>query len=379
MDSLTQAIVSLYESERFYAEIILQMDRIISKRVPTAGVCIKDRVQLYVNPDYFESKTLKERVGLLKHECQHILNDHIARSKEAAPDVYAEQKDAAGNIIAQMKHKVINIAADCAINPGIPNLPEGGVFPKHFDLRDGETLEWYLKELKQNDKCKQLTEYDEHSLWAESEGEKEELKQKIRQAVNKAAEKARGAGRMTAEDELLVSKLNKATRNWKQEFRRFAARVMEVTMDTSKKKRNRRYGVTFPGHIKVERLRIGVAVDTSGSMSDESINQAMAEIGNMAKYAEVVVVEADTEIKNAYIYDPKKKYKVKGRGGTAYQPAFDHFNKEEVDGVIYIGDMDCFDREEIKKPKYPVLWAVIGQQKPPVEWGSQITIEVNEK
>jgi predicted metal-dependent peptidase len=103
----------------------------------------------------------------------------------------------------------------------------------------------------------------------------------------------------------------------------------------------------------------------------------MAEIGNIAKYATITVVEADSEVKNSYVYDPKKTYTVKGRGGTAYQPAFDWFNKQkEIDGVIYLGDMDCFDLEEIKKPKYPVLWAIIGDQNPPVAWGSKTKIEI---
>jgi len=87
----------------------------------------------------------------------------------------------------------------------------------------------------------------------------------------------------------------------------------------------------------------------------------MSEIGQIAKYAKVTVVEADAEIKNSYEYNPKKKYKVAGRGGTAYKPAFDFFNKKEnqVDGMIYFGDMDCFDTEKLVKPRYPVLWAIV--------------------
>jgi predicted metal-dependent peptidase len=67
---------------------------------------------------------------------------------------------------------------------------------------------------------------------------------------------------------------------------------------------------------------------------------------------------------------------VKGRGGTAYQPAFDFFNKIEIDGMIYFGDMDCFDTEEIKKPKYPVMWAIVGNQAPPADFGYKTKIEL---
>lgn len=377
-NSLSSAIVRMFESERFYAELIIGMDRIISKRVPTAGVCIKGRVQLYVNPDFFDSLSPDEQVAILKHECQHILNDHISRSKTLAPEVYnGEKKDAIDNMISGMKHKRINIAADLSINSGITHLPEGAMQAELFKLERGETLEWYLENLKDNKELEKMSEFDEHSLWAESEGSKEELREKLKQHINKAAQNARGAGRLTAEEEMLVDKLNYKARDWKGDLRNFAARNLETMLESSKKKRNRRYGILYPGHVKVETLHIGVAIDTSGSISDEALNQFFAEIGNIAKYAKVTVVEADSEVKASYIYDPRKTYKASGRGGTAYQPAFDYFTKEtDVDGVIYLGDGDCFDSEEIKKPKYPVIWAMVGTQAPPAKFGSVTRIEV---
>lgn len=378
-DLLTQAIVRLFDEERFYAELVLQMDRIISKRVPTAGVCIKERVQLYVNMDFFSTLTHKEQVAVLKHECMHILNDHIPRGKELAPDVYAKTEDCVDRMINDAKHKLMNVAADCSINPGIPNISEDCVLPSQFKLKNGELFEWYVEHLKDNEALKGLTEYDGHSLWAESDGSKEELKEKLRRAVNDAAKRTKQAGKMTPENELMVDRLNYKPKDWKSDLRRFAARAIETAVTTSKKKRNRRYGITFPGYVKEEVLHIGVALDTSGSISDEALCQFMAEVGNIAKYATVTVVEADCEVKDSYLFDPKKTYKVKGRGGTAYQPAFDYFNKNtDVDGVIYFGDMDCFD-EKINKPKYPVLWAIVGDQKPPADWGSKTKVEVTRK
>lgn len=376
-DQLSQAIVRLYDEERFYAELVLQMDRIISKRIPTAGVCIKNRIQLHVNPEFFESLSPKEQVAVLKHECKHILNNHIPRGKELDPSIYEKSKDVVDSLINAEKHQVINIAADCSINPGIPFLPETGMFPKRFDLVDGETMEWYVEQLKKSDKLKNMTGVDGHELWAESEGDKDVLREKIRQAVNESANKTRGAGKMSADDELLVDRLNYKARDWKADLKRFAARAIETAVTSSRKKRNRRYGIMYPGSVKEELLHIGVALDTSGSVSDEALCQFMAEVAQIAKYATVTVVEADSEVKTSYLFDPKKTYSVKGRGGTAYQPALNFFTKEtEVDGVIYFGDMDCSD-EKLVKPKYPVLWAIIGNQEPPASWGSRTKVEIS--
>jgi predicted metal-dependent peptidase len=374
-DAVSQAIVYLFEKEMFYAEIIASMKRISTTQIPTAGVCIRDYIELHINHEWFETMPVEQRAAILKHECEHILRDHIPRAKELAPDVYGKSKDQIEGIINQQKHKTMNIAMDCAINYTVNDLPDGGMYPKTFDLPDGETFEWYLEHMKDNEKAKEMMEFDDHSLWAESEGDKEVLKEKIKQAVNKAADKTRAAGRMTSDNEHAVSKLNTNTVNWKNQLSRFVARTIEVKLESSKKKRNRRYGIAIPGTVKTEELHIGVAIDTSGSVSDQALNQFMAEIGNIAKYAKVTVVEADSSVKNHYIFDPKKTYKVKGRGGTAYQPAFTWFTEEsDVDAVIYFGDMDSSDKAE--KPKYPVLWAIVGNQDPPADFGSQIRIKV---
>lgn len=381
-DTISQAIVNLFESERFYAELVCQMRRFITDKIPTAGVCIRDQVELHINPEFFESLTLDERVATLKHECEHILRGHISRAKELAPEVYTQKKDdkIEDAILNSMKHKTLNVSMDCAINGIMKNLPKQGVFPEQFNLKNGETMEWYLEQLKDNEKAKELMQFDDHALWSESDEDKEILKEKIRQAVNKAAKATRAAGRMTADQELLVAELNKNVVNWRQQLKRFAARTIDTRLDSSKKKRNRRYGVIVPGTVKTESLHIGVAIDTSGSVSDESLKQFMSEIGNIAKYAKVTVVEADAEIKNSYEYNPKKKYKISGRGGTAYKPAFDFFNDKAnaVDAMIYFGDMYCFDTEKLIKPKYPVLWAIVGTQNPPADFGAQIHIEVKE-
>lgn len=375
-DSIYEAVVYLYDKERFYAELLSNMTRVLTKSVPVAGVCVKDRIELHINLDTFSPLTVQERAAVLKHECEHILRDHISRGKKYSPETYAKSKDPLDGLLNNARHRVINIAADMAINGGVRDLPEGAVYAHEFNLPPGETMEWYAGNLKDHPKLKDLTHFDDHSLWDESTETKDIIKEKIRKLVTAAAAKARAAGRLSGEHELLVNELNSAKVDWRSQLRRFVARSNEIKIESSKKKRNRRYGIRFPGDVKIETLHIGVAVDTSGSTSDEDLTQFMSEIHRISKFARVTVVEADTTIKNAYVYDPKKKYKVKGRGGTAYKPAFDYFNDlGDIDGMIYFGDMDCFDTEEILKPKYRVLWVIVGHQEPPAKFGAKIYIK----
>jgi predicted metal-dependent peptidase len=384
-NAVSQAIVKLFESERFYAEIVASMKRIISAKVPTAGVCIKNNIELHINPEWFSSRTPEERVAVLKHECEHLLRDHIPRFKQLAPEVFNNSKDIVDNMVSGLKFRSMNIGADMAINGNMKDLPKEGIFPQNFNLPAGETFEWYMSQLKGDKKQQQRIKgmgegtFDPHAIWRESEDGKEIIKEKIRKAVNQAAQKTRAAGRMTAEHELLVAQLNPPSISWKQQLRRFVAKSIEIKVRESKKKRNRRYGVMYPGQVKEEVLVLGIAKDTSGSVNDEVLAQFDSEIAQIAKYAEVWVVDADTEIKQAYKYEPKKRKPNKGRGGTAYQPVFDYYNDKknvQIDGLIYFGDMDCFDTEQIKKPKYPVLWAIVGSQEPPAKFGGKIYVKV---
>lgn len=377
-DALQKALVRLYEDELFYAELIMQMDRIITTSVPTAGVCIKDKIQLHINPTYFASLSDLEQVALLKHECKHITNDHIPRMKELAPDVYSKKvKEVKQHIKNNFMHQRLNIAADLAINPGIPNLPAHAQYPKNYNFPPNETMEHYAALLGNEDEISKAL--DDHSLWEEGEGSTEEMKSKSKAAINVAGMKAKNAGKLSAEHQLLIDRLNYKAKDWKADLRRFAAKTIETTIEQSKKKRNRRYGIMYPGVVKIEELHLGVAIDTSGSISDEALCQFMAEIAQIAKNAKITIVEADSEVKNTYEFDPKKTYSVKGRGGTAYQPAFDWFtNETNVDGVIYFGDMDTFN-ETLIKPKYPVLWAIIGNQMPPANWGASTKVVITTK
>jgi predicted metal-dependent peptidase len=376
-DSVTQAIVSLFQKEMFYAELITQMRRIINPELHAfAGVCIKDQIELHINPTMFSELPIEQRVAVLRHECEHILRGHIPRMKEAAPEVFEKNRDVVDQIINGQKFKILNISADCAINGNMQDFPKCGVFPKNFDLPNGETFEWYLNALKDNEKMKYMTEFDGHELWAESDTkDKEVLKEKIRQAVTKAAKRTRAAGRMTAENELLIENLNPPTISWQQQLKRFVAHSMTSHVEESRKKRNRRYGIVFPGQIKIEDLHIGVAADSSGSVSNEAYTQFISEIQDIAKYAKVTFIDADCEVKEARVWKKSDAKTRKGSGGTAYQPAFDYFNKiKDLDAVLYFGDMDSSDTP--KKPKYPVLWCVIGDQTPPGNFGSCIEVKI---
>ena len=124
-------------------------------------------------------------------------------------------------------------------------------------------------------------------------------------------------------------------------------------------------------------------MDSSGSVGNEELTQFHAEMVRLHNMGiDLTIIECDANVNAVYKFDPKKEFKVHGRGGTAFKPIFDYIDKEklETDGLIYFTDGACWG-EDIKKPKYPVLWALT----PPfnldnsIQFGAKTKVEVKKR
>ena len=146
--SFEDAYINLMSSDKyiqqsFYSFIIAKMKIDITTKVPTAGAGFYNNTyNLLVNPFFFDTLSLEERISILIHECQHVINQHIFRKGER-------------------EHKLFNIAADIAINQFIDNIPKEGMFPSTFDFPEHQTAEQYYSLLKKEQE-KQQKEKDEY-------------------------------------------------------------------------------------------------------------------------------------------------------------------------------------------------------------------------
>jgi predicted metal-dependent peptidase len=172
-------------------------------------------------------------------------------------------------------------------------------------------------------------------------------------------------------------------RNWKKELRSFLSKSAGTEIEFSKKLRNRRYGLLYPGKKRKPKLNLAVLVDSSGSMYNELLSQIFSEIKkiNESFPMDITVIQCDTEVNSIEKYDPKKKITVNGRGGTSFAPAFKAAEELSPDAVIYFTDGDNFDKDEVKKPRYPVLWALPKECMDTLKynWGKRVPIEINKK
>lgn len=204
------------------------------------------------------------------------------------------------------------------------------------------------------------TPLDAHEAWASGSDNKEMAHEKIKDMVQKAIHKVtdKSQGYMPGWLKGLVDEcIDHKTITWRSELRRFYGYREFSHFISTRKRLNRRFGITQPGYKVKRKAHFLVAVDSSGSVSDEEFAKFWAEIGKMsASGIGITYVECDADITHVTEY---KKNQAKGKGikrygygGTDFRPVFKFAEqktytnaaketfrlKDGIDGIIYCTD-----------------------------------------
>ena len=375
---ISKAVIALLKTKPFYAHFITSMQVYEDSNVPTAGVNVQQKINLYVNPDFWETLPLNHQIGVLEHEVNHILYNHISRGE-------------------QLNKAAHNIATDVAINGyiGVNSLPDTALFPEKLRMKKYQTSEFYYNFLiKHSRQCKwglktasaasngkggQRGTLDDHGLWDKGNKDEDYVKEKIRNVVNRVCDvldsEGKGIGSLPANIQEIIKKLRKKPMDWRLILRRFLHHATLPITVSSRKRRNRRFGIVFPGSKTDPVLKLGVVIDSSGSISNHQLNVFMNEItGINMVCAETHIIVCDAEVHDVYKYNKREGIRpIKGRGGTAFQPALDVGEKLKVDALCYL--TDGYNGDRIKKPTFPVLWAITRDGRRPVPWGTMISLK----
>ena len=127
-----------------------------------------------------------------------------------------------------------------------------------------------------------------------------------------------------------------------------------------------------------------VPIDTSGSMSNDDLNEVITELAKIQKVTKmkITLCEVDSTIHNLIpieslndINDYVTKRGVSGRGGTDFSPVTKHLkeSKEKYSGVIYL--TDGFLSKPKEYPKIPLL-VVITSKGTKVKWDNIKVIQI---
>lgn len=379
----------------FYAHLLMRLNQVWTLKVggrdlPTAAVSITDKINLYINPYYWNSLDTIAKIDLIEHELEHLIYMHPIRAK----DYISVDKNAAGRM------KCANIAMDANINENkkasankhgwvtVENLNKQLTqIGSRFQLDLADPWEVHYEKLMQASKENPDQSgdgtggfgdpTDDHGVWSESTESKEVAEGIIRDAANKA-QQATGIGNMPSEMLREIANMNKSSVRWERQMHQFVCQATQFDFTKTRNRRNRRYGVVQPGRKKKPKLHICVINDESGSVSDNSFAQYGAELAEIHKLdIEITVIAADAQVHAVYKFDPKKPWVRSCQGGTMYQPGITHAMELGADVIFYFGDMDAADVPT--DPGVPFLWCVVGQQNPPASFGKVIRITETQK
>ena len=286
--------------------------------------------------------------------------------------------------------KLWNIATDLAINTHIPDeLPPSGCIPGRGAFQELEpklSADAYYKLLKDNEQASQdnsdgskdssgdgegqdgggdsegqqgssmsdQDSLDDHSGWGESTGgdaatNQQIAEERLKEMVKKAAEEAssRGWGSVSSEMRQTIMDSIATKVDWKKVLRSFVKASQKSSRRSTVKRVNRRFPYIHAGKRSDRVARVAISIDQSGSVSNSMLTAFFAELEQLAKYAEFVVVPFDTTVDEKLVYTWKKGEKKQWErvmcGGTCFNAPTQYVNDNKFDGHIVLTDM-CADR-----------------------------------
>ena len=412
-DKLIKARVQLQKENPFFSYVSMYLTLIEKKEVPTMGV--DKYANCYYNTVFVEKLSQDEVKGVLCHEIMHVILDHLRR-------------------IGGREPQLANIAQDLVVNDMLGqnnfDLPKEGLIPDNHQytinnkvIKDLNKKVWEevydeIEKIAQKIKVT-IQSMDDHmrnqdGKDGQGQGQQEQPgkskgqmgkgnktpqdkqdnqenkdgqgskpdDKNWKQIVSEAYAYAKMQGKEPAGMDRYIDELNYPRIPWRQLLMKFI--IQEIPYDFTymrPSKKSIACGVFIPS-VTRENLEIAVAVDTSGSMGDDDLQDALSEvIGIVSAYENVrlTVLSCDADVHTVSQVESVtdvKSLKMQGGGGTDFRPVFKYLeeNKPNTKFLVFFTDGygDFPERTFIK-----TLWVLTkGSIKPEeVPFGEVIQIE----
>ena len=122
----------------------------------------------------------------------------------------------------------------------------------------------------------------------------------------------------------------------------FRSAILKSQRQLSRMRPNRRTGFLQMGNTRQFSTRLLVAVDVSGSISTETLEDFYSSINRLFRYGsvDIDICQFDAVIGSVHtMQQAKTEIEVQGRGGTSFQPVIDYIaNHPEYDGLLILTD-----------------------------------------
>ncbi len=350
----------------FYGLFVLGVNRYFSDEVATACVQINGiNPELLVNEKFWNSLSDEMQIAVIKHEIGHILYKHL---------IYWDEYE---------DKTRFNFAADCEVNSSIVELQiPPYVYPDVYGLPPHQGTKWYYNNLPKNPENptnpkQQNTQrhvLDDHSGFGKGKNNPDDIPSKefkklvssqIDGIAKNVAEQMKNSGQhgcipgqfQSYIDSLFLKRPE--IFNWKQYFRRMLGTIRDEALKKTRKKESLR----FPDNSGIKHKRkanILVAIDTSGSIDNKSLQEFFTELHYIYKAGCYIdVIEFDVDIRKKWNYQGESKVEIKGRGGTFFEPMWNYYKEHINNYNSLIVFTDGFADTNKLVPLKNTIWVIV--------------------
>ncbi|NAS20634.1 VWA domain-containing protein [Herbidospora sp. NEAU-GS84] len=306
----------------YFATALYALSIVPSSGVPTMGVDAHWRC--YVSPAFVDATPVEELAAVWIHEVSHLLRDHHARAGRLPP---ADQRD----------RLRVNVAQDCEINDDLVAdrlpLPAGRMEPRLFGLEPGRLFEEYVPLLPPHEHVLDCGSgaHGRPSTWEAGEGapvvgtvEAESLRRHTAEAM-RAHRRSRGS--LPKGWERWAEQVLEPVVDWRQvltgavrEAVAWAGGAVDYTYRRPSRRSAAMRGVVLPS-LRRPLPRVAIVVDTSGSMGDDELGAALAEVTGVLREVgvhgnRVTVLACDAEVHAVSRVTSAEQVTLAGGGGT---------------------------------------------------------------
>lgn len=388
-ERITVTRLKLISRYPFFGYLLMQSGIYENNQIPTACT---DGLNIYFNSEFFNSLSEKELEFVLCHEVLHLVLSHISRKGDR-------------HIIRW------NIAIDFATNEILHNANVGEAPPR--TLYDPQFKGLCAEEIYEKIQVEEISicscnsgsgskkgkkkskgssssgsdkgdenkdgvcpkcggqGFDSHD-YESIKGKEQEQEGKWKGVLETAAYKAKQKGNLPGGLEHIVNEILQPKIPWQTLLQRYLASRSKA--DFKWIPPNKRYiwqGIYLPRVHYDPSLKAVIVLDSSGSISDQELNEFVSEVIGMMRCGfdyTLWILTCDAIIQTTQKITKNQGYtpiQIKGRGGTSFKKPFEWIEKERIDADVLIYFTDLYGDFPDKTPNYPVIWIATTDEKVP--------------
>ncbi len=359
LDRTKSSVFLSQKNAAFLGSLMCSLNFSWTRDLPTAAT---DGVNLYWNPEYFQSLPKDSRSTDLQHELWHVALLHNIRCGTRDQQIW--------NIACDIKIDLMLEEEGCTF-VGIQGVKRD---PKYKGWPEEDIYDDLMKDPPPTSSCTCCV----HAL-PQSDISKQATINAVVQAVHQA--KASGAGNIPGNIEKMLKEFLEPIIPWQTVLMKFFTDLLDE--DYTWKRPNRRYSDMYLPSRFTDDGRLEHLVyflDVSGSIQDTDIlrfNSEVKYIQEVLKPQRLTLVQFDTDIQDVKEFkeeDPFDEIKVIGRGGTCLRCVHDFIEKENPTAAVIFSDLYVPPMQPVTTDT-PIIWIAINNPGATVPFGQLLHIK----